>query len=250
MNRSLLDDSIMQCSINNRNNERESCFDAFSTCETCFREEMSLANQAFNDLARLPSDLDLCEPLHQDERHVQNANTQFCQILEALDIGDATELADALSIDIAICKRVYNNPLLCNGKERALILQELDNSSSPFLDVWDIEYRHGESVGEALAGWTRENFNTPYQFYRQAQKLELKCYLIGIVEKLNDRERFGLLYAPNLERAIKEAAAIALEDTPTGEPAIEQINACIASLNHAKEQLLDSYSVLVEARKQ
>lgn len=250
MNRSLLDDSIMQCSINNRNDERESCFDAFSTCETCFREEMSLANQAFNDLARLPSDLDLCEPLHQDERHVQNANTQFCQILEALDIGDATELADALSIDIAICKRVYNSPLLCNGKERALILQELDNSSSPFLDVWDIEYRHGESVGEALAGWTRENFNTPYQFYRQAQELELKCYLIGIVEKLNDRERFGLLYAPNLERAIKEAAAIALEDTPTGEPAIEQINACIASLNHAKEQLLDSYSVLVEARKQ
>lgn len=250
MNRSLLDDSIMQCSINNRNDERESCFDAFSTCETCFREEMSLANQAFNDLARLPSDLDLCEPLHQDERHVQNANTQFCQILEALDIGDATELADALSIDIAICKRVYNNPLLCNGKERALILQELDNSSSPFLDVWDIEYRHGESVGEALAGWTRENFNTPYQFYRQAQELKLKCYLIGIVEKLNDRERFGLLYAPNLERAIKEAAAIALEDTPTGEPAIEQINACIASLNHAKEQLLDSYSVLVEARKQ
>lgn len=250
MNRSLLDDSIMQCSINNRNEERESCFDAFSTCETCFREEMSLANQAFNDLARLPSDLDLCEPLHQDERHVQNANTQFCQILEALDIGDATELADALSIDIAICKRVYNNPLLCNGKERALILQELDNSSSPFLDVWDIEYRHGESVGEALAGWTRENFNTPYQFFRQAQELELKCYLIGIVEKLNDRERFGLLYAPNLERAIKEAAAIALEDTPTGEPAIEQINACIASLNHAKEQLLDSYSVLVEARKQ
>lgn len=250
MNRSLLDDSIMQCSINNRNDERESCFDAFSTCETCFREEMSLANQAFNDLARLPSDLDLCEPLHQDERHVQNANTQFCQILEALDIGDATELADALSIDIAICKRVYNNPLLCNGKERALILQELDNSSSPFLDVWDIEYRHGESVGEALAGWARENFNTPYQFYRQAQELELKCYLIGIVEKLNDRERFGLLYAPNLERAIKEAAAIALEDTPTGEPAIEQINACIASLNHAKEQLLDSYSVLVEARKQ
>lgn len=250
MNRSLLDDSIMQCSINNRNDERESCFDAFSTCETCFREEMSLANQAFNDLARLPSDLDLCEPLHQDERHVQNANTQFCQILEALDIGDATELADALSIDIAICKRVYNNPLLCNGKERALILQELDNSSSPFLDVWDIEYRHGESVGEALAGWTRENFNAPYQFYRQAQELELKCYLIGIVEKLNDRERFGLLYAPNLERAIKEAAAIALEDTPTGEPAIEQINACIASLNHAKEQLLDSYSVLVEARKQ
>ena len=181
---------------------------------------------------------------------MQNANTQFCQILEALDIGDATELADALSIDIAICKRVYNNPLLCNGKERALILQELDNSSSPFLDVWDIEYRNGESVGEALAGWTRENFNTPYQFYRQAQELELKCYLIGIVEKLNDRERFGLLYAPNLERAIKEAAAIALEDTPTGEPAIEQINACIASLNHAKEQLLDSYSVLVEARKQ
>ena len=240
----------MQCSINNRNDERESCFDAFSTCETCFREEMSLANQAFNDLARLPSDLDLCEPLHQDERHVQNANTQFCQILEALDIGDATELADALSIDIGICKRVYNNPLLCNGKERALILRELDNSSSPFLDVWDIEYRHGESVGEALAGWTRENFNTPYQFYRQAQELELKCYLIGIVEKLNDRERFGLLYAPNLERAIKEAAAIALEDTPTGKPAIEQINACIASLSHAKEQLLDSYSVLVEARKQ
>lgn len=250
MNKSLLDDSIMQCSINNRNDERESCFDAFSTCETCFREEMSLANQAFNDLARLPSDLDLCEPLRQDERHAQNANTQFCQILEALDIGDATELADALSIDIGICKRVYNNPLLCNGKERALILHELDNSSSPFLDVWNIEYRHGESVGEALAGWTRENFNTPYQFYRQAQELELKCYLIGIVGKLNDRERFGLLYAPNLERAIKEAAAIALEDTPTGEPAIEQINACIASLNHAKEQLLDSFSVLDEARKQ
>lgn len=250
MNKSLLDDSIMQCSINNRNDEREPCFDAFSTCETCFREEMSLANQAFNDLARLPSDLDLCEPLHQDERHTQNANTQFCQILEALDIGDATELADALSIDIGICKRVYNNPLLCNGKERALILHELDNSSSPFLDVWNIEYRHGESVGEALAGWTRENFNTPYQFYRQAQELELKCYLIGIVGKLNDRERFGLLYAPNLERAIKEAAAIALEDTPTGEPAIEQINACIASLNHAKEQLLDSFSVLDEARKQ
>lgn len=250
MNKSLLDDSIMQCSINNRNDERESCFDAFSTCETCFREEMSLANQAFNDLARLPSDLDLCEPLHQDERHAHNANTQFCQILEALDIGDAVELADALSIDIGICKRVYNNPLLCNGKERALILQELDNSSSPFLDVWNIEYRHGESVGEALAGWTRENFNTPYQFYRQAQELELKCYLIGIVGKLNDRERFGLLYAPNLERAIKEAAAIALEDTPTGEPAIEQINACIASLDHAKEQLLDSFSVLVEARKQ
>lgn len=250
MNKSLLDDSIMQCSINSRNDERESCFDAFSTCETCFREEMSLANQAFNDLARLPSDLDLCEPLHRDERHAQNANTQFCQILEALDIGDAVELADALSIDIGICKRVYNNPLLCNGKERALILQELDNSSSPFLDVWNIEYKHGESVGEALAGWTRENFNTPYQFYRQAQELELKCYLIGIVGKLNDRERFGLLYAPNLERAIKEAAAIALEDTPTGEPAIEQINACIASLDHAKEQLLDSFSVLVEARKQ
>ena len=249
MNKSLLDDSIMQCSINNRNDERESCFDAFSTCETCFREEMSLANQAFNDLARLPSDLDLCEPLHQDERHVQNANAQFCQILEALDIGDAVELADALSIDIGICKRVYNNPLLCDGKERALILQELDDSSSPVLDVWDTEYRHGESVGEALAAWVRENFNTPYQFYKQAQEFELKRYLIGIVGELNDRERFGLLYAPSLERAIKEAAAIAFEDISSGEPAIEQINACIASLDHAKEQLLDSFSVLVEARK-
>lgn len=249
MNKSQLDDSIMQCSINNRNDERESCFDAFSTCETCFREEMSLANQAFNDLARLPSDLDLCEPLHQDERHVHNANAQFCQILEALDIGDAVELADALSIDIGICKRVYNNPLLCDGKERALILQELDDSSSPVLDVWDTEYRHGESVGEALAAWMRENFNTPYQFYKQAQEFELKSYLIGIVGKLNDRERFGLLYAPSLERAIKEAAAIAFEDISSGEPAIEQINACIASLDHAKEQLLDSFSVLVEARK-
>lgn len=250
MNKSLLDDSIMQCSINNRNDERESCFDAFGTCETCFREEMSLANQAFSDLARLPSDLDLCEPLHRDERHVQNANTQFCQILKALDIDDAVELADALGIDTELCKRVYSNPLLCDGKERAFILQGLDDSSSPFLDVWSTEYRNGESVGEALAAWTRENFNTPYQFYRQAQELELKCYLIGIVGKLNDRERFGLLYAPSLERAIKEAAAIALEDTPTGEPAIEQINACIASLDHAKEQLLDSFSVLVEARKQ
>lgn len=250
MNKSLLDDSIMQCSINNRNDERESCFDAFSTCETCFREEMSLANQAFSDLARLPSDLDLCEPLHRDERHVQDANAQFFQILKALDINDAVELADALNIDIEICTRVYRNPLLCDGKERALILQQLDDSQSPFLDVWDIEYRHGESIGEALASWTRENFNTPYQFYRQAQELELKCYLVGIVGKLNDRERFGLLYAPSLERAIKEAAAIALEDTPTGEPAIEQINACIASLDHAKEQLLDSFSVLVEARKQ
>lgn len=250
MNKSLLDDSIMQCSINNRNDERESCFDAFSTCETCFREEMSLANQAFSDLARLPSDLDLCEPLHRDERHVQDANAQFFQILKALDINDAVELADALNIDIEICTRVYRNPLLCDGKERALILQQLDDSQSPFLDVWDIEYRHGESIGEALASWTRENFNTPYQFYRQAQELELKCYLVGIVGKLNDRERFGLLYAPSLERAIKEAAAIALEDTPTDEPAIEQINACIASLDHAKEQLLDSFSVLVEARKQ
>lgn len=250
MNRSLLDDSIMQCSINSRNDERESCFDAFSTCETCFREEMSLANQAFSDLARLPSDLDLCEPLHRDERHVQDANTQFFQILKAFDINDAAELADALNVDIEICTRVYRNPLLCDGKERALILQQLDDSPSPFLDVWNIEYRHGESIGDALAAWTRENFNTPYQFYRQAQELELKCYLVGIVGKLNDRERFGLLYAPNLERAIKEAAAIALEDTPTGEPAIEQINACIASLDHAKEQLLDSFSVLVEARKQ
>lgn len=250
MNRSLLDDSIMQCSINSRNDERESCFDAFSTCETCFREEMSLANQAFSDLARLPSDLDLCEPLHRDERHVQDANTQFFQILKALDINDAAELADALNVGIEICTRVYRNPLLCDGKERALILQQLDDSPSPFLDVWNIEYRHGESIGDALAAWTRENFNTPYQFYRQAQELELKCYLVGIVGKLNDRERFGLLYAPNLERAIKEAAAIALEDTPTGEPAIEQINACIASLDHAKEQLLDSFSVLVEARKQ
>lgn len=250
MNRSLLDDSIMQCSINSRNDERESCFDAFSTCETCFREEMSLANQAFSDLARLPSDLDLCEPLHRDERHVQDANTQFFQILKALDINDAAELADALNVDIEICTRVYRNPLLCDGKERALILQQLDDSPSPFLDVWNIEYRLGESIGDALAAWTRENFNTPYQFYRQAQELELKCYLVGIVGKLNDRERFGLLYAPNLERAIKEAAAIALEDTPTGEPAIEQINACIASLDHAKEQLLDSFSVLVEARKQ
>lgn len=250
MNRSLLDDSIMQCSINSRNDERESCFDAFSTCETCFREEMSLANQAFSDLARLPSDLDLCEPLHRDERHVQDANTQFFQILKALDINDAAELADALNVDIEICTRVYRNPLLCDGKERALILQQLDDSPSPFLDVWNIEYRHGESIGDALAAWTRENFNTPYQFYRQAQELELKCYLVGIVGKLNDRERFGLLYAPNLERSIKEAAAIALEDTPTGEPAIEQINACIASLDHAKEQLLDSFSVLVEARKQ
>lgn len=249
MNKSLLDDSIMQCSINNRNDERESCFDAFSTCETCFREEMSLANQAFSDLARLPSDLDLCEPLHQDERRVQAANTQFRQILNALDIEDEVELADALGIDTELCRRVYSNPLLCNGKERALILQGLDDSDSPFLDVWDIEYRNGESVGDALAAWTRENFNTPYQFYRQAQELELKCYLIGIVGKLNDCERFNLLYARNLERAIKEAAAIALEDTPTGEPAIEQVNACIASLNHAKEQLLDSFSVLVEARK-
>lgn len=249
MNKSLLDDSIMQCSINNRNDERESCFDAFSTCETCFREEMSLANQAFSDLARLPSDLDLCEPLHRDERHVRDANTQFCQILKALDIDDAVELADALGIDTELCKRVYSNPLLCDGKERAFILQGLDDSSSPFLDVWSIEYRNGESVGEALAAWTREHFNTPYQFYRQAQELELKCYLIGIVGKLNDCERFGLLYARNLERAIKEAAAIALEDTPASEPAIEQVNACIASLNHAKEQLLGSFSVLVEARK-
>ena len=105
-------------------------------------------------------------------------------------------------------------------------------------------------VAKGLDFGITENFNTPYQFYKQAQEFELKSYLIGIVGKLNDRERFGLLYAPSLERAIKEAAAIALEDTPTGEPAIEQINACIASLNHAKEQLLDSFSVLVEARKQ
>lgn len=247
MNKSLLDDSIMQCSINNRNDERESCFDAFSTCETCFQEEMSLANQAFSDLARLPSDLDLCEPLHRDERRVQDANAQFFQILKALDINDAVELADVLGIGIETCTRVYRNPLLCNGKERTLILQGLDDSSSPFLDVWSTEYRNGESVGEALAAWTRENFNTPYQFYKQAQEFELKSCLIGIVGKLNDRERFGLLYAPNLERVIKEAAAIALEDMSSGEPAIEQINACITSLNHAKEQLLDSFSVLAEA---
>ena len=229
---SLLSGSVARSTLNANEDERAACFDVFSMADTCFREESAEACQLFDELAKLPGDLDLCEPLRRDEQHVQAANAQFRAILEAIDITAYYELADETGIDCETCRHVYGNPMLCDGKERAAVLQAMD-SKFFYPSVWLTDWRDGVSIGEALSGWVRENFNTPAQFYSRAQECELKSYLIGIVGELTGEERTDLLYSRNLKDTIKEAAA--RESCYLA--AVSQLDKCIAALKIARADL-------------
>lgn len=203
-----LGDAIITASIISVNEEREACFDSFSTCETYLREEAAQAAQLFEDLARLPNDLALCEPLQVDaSREAELCNT-FHDILKHIGIFDAEELSEATNVATDVCKRVYANPLCCDRKERAAVMRALNDIELPCL--WLTDYKNGVSIGEALASWTRDNFNTPFQFWRQAEECELKCYLVGTVSALTNDELSNLLYAPSLEKVMKHAAATAM----------------------------------------
>ena len=229
---SLLGEAIVTARLNVSEDERAACFDVFSMADTCFREESAEACQLFDELAKLPGDLDLCEPLRRDVPHTQTANAQFRAILEAISITAYYELAEATGTDYEVCRRVYGNPMLCDGKERAAVLQAMDSESfSP--NVWLTDWRDGLSVGEALSGWVRENFDTPARFYSRAQECELKSYLIGIVGELTEEERTDLLYARNLKDAIKDAAARESRYMA----AVSQLDTCISALEVARYEL-------------
>ena len=193
--------------VNVRNEEREEYLDTFSTCETCLREEMALANQAFDDLGRYcPSDLDTCEPLEMAGADEERANCRFWSLLGTLGISSPADLAEATNAELEVCEEVYSNPLRCGGKQRAAVLAALEQS--PQLNVWNVPHPlNRQSVGRNLAEWTRENFKTPWQFRRRALECELKCYLLGIVDSLKDSEIEDLISATSLHNAMKAAAA-------------------------------------------
>ena len=203
-----LGDTIIAASIISVNEEREACFDSFSTCENYLREEAAQAAQLFEDLTQLPSDLALCKPLQMDANHEAELCETFRDILKHIGIFDADELAEATNVASEVCGRVYTDPIRCDSEERAAVMQALNEIELPCL--WLTDYKNGVSIGEALAAWTRDNFNTPFQFWRQAEECELKCYLVGTVSALTDVELSNLLYSPNLERVIKNAAATAM----------------------------------------
>lgn len=203
-----LGDAIITASIISVNEEREACFDSFSTCETYLRKEAAQAAQLFEDLARLPNDLALCEPLQMDA----NQEAELCEtlrdILKHIGVFDADELAEATNVASDVCGRVYTDPIRCDSEERAAVMRALNEIELPCL--WLTDYKNGVSIGEALAAWLRDNFSAPFQFWRQAEECELKCYLVGTVSALTDDELSNLLYAPNLERVMKNAAATAM----------------------------------------
>lgn len=192
-------------SINVQDEEREELLDVLSTCETCLREEVSLANQTFDDLRRYcPADLDTCEPQQIGGMQEEGVNARFVTLLKRLGVGTPFELANATGVDVAICADVLANPLRCDGKGRARVLEALEN---PPICAWDVtDLFTGEPVGKMLAVWVRENFKTPWQFKRQADEYALKCYLIGAVGGLSDEDLASLLCAPNLCSVLQSVA--------------------------------------------
>lgn len=230
--------------INVQSEEREECLDVFSTCETCLREEVSLVNQMFDDLGRYcPSDLETCEPLQMGRLQEEGANARFITLLGALSVGTPQELCSVTGIDMAICSDVLSNPLRCDGKGRARVLEALEN---PPICAWDVtDMLTGESVGERLAVWLRENFKTPWQFRRQANECELKCYLIGAVGQLADADIESLLYAPSLLHALESAAGTARAQQRRHAQAAVAISSAIDSLSDAKRNLEEAAAYAV-----
>ena len=190
--------------INVRGEERESYLDAFSLCETFFREEAGQASQLFDDLGRhCPSDLTLCEPLPDVDE--MRASAAFLSALGALGVADAATLAAATGASPGDCEGVMANPLRCDAAARARVLQAVEDS--PGLAPWfAVDEASGLTVGEELARWTRGNFKTPQQFRRQAMVCELKCYLVGAVESLEGFEVESLLSCASIVDALKQAA--------------------------------------------
>lgn len=202
--------------INVTNEEREALLDAFSTCETFLREETALVNQAFDDLCRCcPNDLETCEPKRLGRIEEDGANARFITLLSALGIDTAKELSAATGVEIATCADVLANPLKCDAKGRARIMRALE---SPPVCAWDAtDPLTGESVGKQLAIWSRDHFITPWQFNRQADEYELKCYLIGTVGRLNSADITSLLYAPSFFGLLKDMARAARAQIEQGE---------------------------------
>lgn len=223
--------------ISVQNEEREAYLDTFSTCETCFREEMSLANQLFDDLGRYcPTDLETCEPLQMSALCEESARVRFILLLQAVGIATAEELSQASGVDAGACSAVLSSPLRCNGNVRARIMGALEESQD--LDIWNqTDPLTGDSVGKCFADWTRENFKTPWQFKRQAEECELKCYMIGAVGQLSSVEIENLLYAPNLLHALKNAASAAKVQRERDRWAAQAISGAIESLSNAKRSL-------------
>ena len=113
--------------INVRGEERESYLDAFSLCETFFREEAGQASQLFDDLGRhCPSDLTLCEPLPDVDE--MRASAAFLSALGALGVADAATLAAATGASPGDCEGVMANPLRCDAAARARVLQAVEDS--------------------------------------------------------------------------------------------------------------------------
>lgn len=216
--------------ITSRSEEREEYLDIFSTCETCLREETALTNQLFDDLGRYcPSDLDTCEPLAMNATREEIANARFRALLNALGIETPADLSEAANATVEDCIEVFSNPLQCEGKRRAAILNALGESAR--LDVWQThDPLTGLSVGECLAEWTRANFKTPWQYRRQALECELKCYLLGVVDCLEDSEIENLINAPSLHSTMKEAAAQARIAALRNRAAAYAFNAALGGL--------------------
>lgn len=231
-------------SINVQNEEREECLDVFSTCETCLREEVSLTNQLFDDLGRYcPNDLETCEPLQMGRLQEEGANARFAALLSALGVDTPQELCSATGVDMAICADVLSNPLRCDGKGRARVLEALEN---PPDCAWDVpDPFTGEPVGKQLAIWLRENFKTPWQFKRQADECELKCYLIGAVGQLTDVDLESLLYAPSLLHALESAADGARVQQRRHAQAAVALSSAIDLLSNARRNLEEAAACVV-----
>lgn len=231
-------------STNVREEEREQLLDIFSTCETCLREEVSLANQMFDDLGRYcPNDLETCEPIQMGRLQEDGANARFVSLLGALGVDTPQKLCKATGVNLAICSDVLSNPLRCDGKGRARVLEALEN---PPICAWDIaDAFTGEPVGKELAIWMRKYFKTPWQFSRQAAECELKCYLIGVVGQLTDTDLESLLYAPSLFHAVANAAGAARTQRERDTQAAVTISNAINSLSDAKRNLEEAAACVV-----
>ena len=233
-------------SINIPNDEREAYLDAFSTCETYLREEAEQASQLFDDLCGYcPGDLDTCEPLEANSKG-EAANARFKTLLHALGIDTPEDLKTATGASLTDCKNVMRDPLRSGGKQRARVLKGLEDSSAA--DVWNTQESNTDcTIGESLALWIRENFKTPHQFARRARECELKCYLIGAVDSLEDAEVQSLLNAPSLASALKDAAAIAEGLDPEQTRAASAIDRTIDELTRVKSSLMQAFEAVPKA---
>ena len=91
----------------------------------------------------------------------------------------------------------------------------------------------------------RDSFKTPWQFKRQADECELKCYLIGAVGRLADADLESLLYAPSLLHALESAADAARAQQRRHAQAAVALSSAIDSLSDARRNLEEAAACVV-----